>query len=158
MIEFSESITIRKPPEEVFDFLCCLPNVQQAGGSPVVLMETLTPNRPGPGFRYREVVQMFPFYRGGFISEIASYERPWTLELVWTAPGMSGQDRYELLGVDQGTQLSHTKRVNPLGLLRLAESIMRAQLIPRLQLRLQETKPGLEGKSVQQTSAPPSGM
>ncbi len=55
MIAFSSSIKIRRPPETVFQFLSNLHNLQQAGGSPVLAMEKLTPAPPGPGFRYREV-------------------------------------------------------------------------------------------------------
>lgn len=64
MIVFSSSIRIRRPPEAVFHFLSNLHNLQQAGGSPVLAMEALTAGRPGPGFKYREVVRMFPFYDG----------------------------------------------------------------------------------------------
>ena len=67
MIVFSSSITIFRPPEAVFQFLSNLHNLQQAGGSPVLSMERLTPEPPGPGFKYREVVQIFPFYKGVFI-------------------------------------------------------------------------------------------
>ena len=144
MIAFASSVIIRRPPETVFHFLSNLHNLQQAGGSPVLSMEKLTPAPSGPGFRYREVVQMFPFYKGEFISEITVFEPPRVLELAWTGPGMIGRDRYELTPVNDGTDLVHKKWVSSPGVLRIMEPFMRRPLFPRLQARLEEIKRGLE--------------
>jgi len=144
MIEFNSSITIQRPPEPIFAFLANIHTLQQSGGSPVLSMEELTPGPPGPGFKYREVVQMFPFYKGEFLSEITSFEPPRFLELTWTGPAMIGTDRYRLTPVKGATQLHHTKCVSSPGLLRLMEPIMRMQLFPRLEARLGEIKRGLE--------------
>ncbi len=150
MIEFSSSIRIHRPPEVVFHFLSDLHDLQQAGGSPVLSMEKLTPVPPGPGFRYREVVQMFPFYKGEFITEITVFEPPRVLELAWTGSGMIGRDRYELTAVDDGTELVHKKWLSSPGILRIMEPFMRRPLFPRLQARLDEIKRGLEQEPVQQ--------
>ncbi len=144
MIAFSSSIRIRRSPETVFHFLSNLHNLQQAGGSPVLSIEKLTPAPPGQGFRYREVVQMFPFYKGEFITEITVFEPPRVLELAWTGPGMIGRDRYELTPVDDGTDLAHHKWLSSPGVLRIMEPFMRKPLFPRLQARLEEIKRGLE--------------
>ncbi len=144
MIEFNSSITIRRPPEPIFDFLANIHSLQQAGGSPVLSLEKLTPEPPGPGFKYREVVQMFPFYKGEFVTEIAVFEPPRLLELVWTGPAMIGRDRYELTPAEDGTKLHHIKCVSNPGLLRIMEPMMRKQLFPRLQARLEEIKRELE--------------
>lgn len=144
MIVFSSSITIRRPPEVIFDFLSNLHNQQQAEGSPVMSLEKLTPEPPGLGFKYREVVQMFPFYKGVFISEIIGFDPPRVLELAWTGPAMIGRDRYELTAVQSGTELRHTKQVSNPGLLRILEPFMRRPLFPRLEARLKEIKRDLE--------------
>ena len=144
MIEFSSSIRINRPPEVVFHFLSNLHDRQQAGGSPVLSMEKLTPVPPGPGFRYREVVQMFPFYKGEFITEITVFEPPRVLELAWTGPRMIGRDRYELTPVDDGTVLVHKKWLSCPGVFRIMEPFMRRPFFTRLQARLEEIKRGLE--------------
>lgn len=146
MIVFSSFITICRPPEAVFQFLSNLHNLQQAGGSPVLSMERLTPEPPGPGFKYREVVQMFPFYKGVFISEILVFEPPRVLELAWTGPAMTGRDKYELTTVQNGTELHHRKQVSSPGFLRIMEPFMRRPLFPRLEARLEEIKRSLEEK------------
>ncbi len=150
MIAFSSSVSVRRPPETVFYFLSNLHDLQQAGGSPVLSLERLTPAPPGPGFRYREVVQMFPFYKGEFITEITVFEPPRVLELAWTGPGMIGRDRYELTPVGDGTCLAHKKWLSCPGVFRIMEPFMRRRLFPRLQARLKEIKRGLEEEPVSQ--------
>jgi hypothetical protein len=147
MIEFTSTITIRRPPEPVFDFLASIHTLQQAGGSPVLSMEKLTPQSPGPGFKYREVVQMFPFYKGEFITEIVDFDRPRVLGLSWTGPAMVGRDKYELTPIQNGTELRHTKCVSSPGVLRIMEPMMRKQLFPRLLARLEEIKRRLEAEA-----------
>lgn len=147
MIQFSSSITIRRPAEPIFKFLANIHTLQQADGSPVLAIEKLTPQSPGLGFKYREVVQMFPFYKGVFVTEIVVFEPPWLLELAWTGPAMVGQDKYELAPVPNGTELRYTKRVSNPGLLRVMEPMMRRQLFPRLQERLEEIKRRLEAEA-----------
>ncbi len=153
MIEFSSSITIRRPPEAIFHFLSNLHNLQQAGGSPVLSLEKLTPEPPGTGFKYREIVQMFPFYKGEFITEITVFEPPRVLELAWTGPAMIGRDRYELTAVQDGTELVHKKSVSS-PRLRIMEPFIRRPLFPRLQARLEEIKRGLEREPRLQDSKP----
>jgi hypothetical protein len=114
-------------------------------------LERLTPIPPGPGFRYLEVVQMFPF-KGEFITEITVFEPPRVLEMAWTGPGMIGRDRYELTPVDDGTDLVHKKWLSSPGVLRIMEPLMRRPLFPRLQARLEEIKRGLEEESALQDS------
>ena len=54
-------------------------------------MEMLTADPHRDRFKYREVVQMFPFYKGEFITEIFLVEPPRLLELVWNGPAMHGR-------------------------------------------------------------------
>jgi hypothetical protein len=120
----------------VFHFLANIHDVKQEEGSPVLALELITPGPPSLGSRYREVVQMLPFFKGEIFSEITVFRPPQVLELTWTAPGMKGIDRYELAARHYGTSLKHTKNTICLGALRLAEPVMRSALVPKLEERL----------------------
>ncbi len=144
MIEFSSSITIAKPPEEVFNFLANIDRVEQAQDSPVLALDATTPGPPAPGSKYREVVRILPFYHGEFISVITSFEPSRLLEMNFTGPAMTGRDRYELTETLGGTELVHKKWVSFPGLLRIMEPLMRRPLFPRLQARLEAIKQHLE--------------
>jgi hypothetical protein len=87
---------------------------------------------------------MLPFYKGEFVSEITAFEPPRLLENVWTGPGMTGRDRYELEEIQDGTKLLHQKWTSLRGMLRIMESIMRRALLPRLEERLAGIKRILE--------------
>jgi hypothetical protein len=144
MIVWSSSIDIHRPPEVVFELLANIQDVHQADDSPVLALDLITAGPPRLGSRYREVVQMTPFFKGEIISEITAFEPPRVLELTWRGAGMTGTDRYELATIQDGTTLSHTKCVSWSGVLRLMEPIMRIPLIPRLEQRLVDIKQLLE--------------
>ncbi len=144
MIVFRSSVNIRRRPEAVFHLLANVHRVQQDESSPVLALEMTTPGPPGLGSRYREVVRMLPFYNGEILSEITAFEPPLLLEMVWTGPAMTGRDRYELTGIQDGTKLVHQKWTSCRGLLRIMEPLMRKALLPRLESRLGEIKRELE--------------
>ena len=144
MIVWSSSIDIHRPPEVVFELLANIQDVQQADDSPVLALDLITEGPPRLGSRYREVVQMTPFFKGEILSEITAFESPRFLEMTWRGTGMTGTDRYELAKNQDGTTLSHTKCVSWPGVLRLLEPIMRIPLIPRLEQRLVDIKHLLE--------------
>jgi hypothetical protein len=144
MIAWSSSVGILRPPEVVFDYLVNIQDVKQEKGSPVLALDLVTPGPPRLGSRYREVVQMLPFFRGEIFSEITAFQPPQVLEMAWTAPGMRGTDRYEFAPTQGGTTLKHTKNTVCLGALRLMEPFMRRALVPRLEERLVGIKRELE--------------
>jgi hypothetical protein len=144
MIAFRSSVNIRRSPEAVFHFLAYVDRVQQAKGSPVLALERTTPDSPGLGSKYREVVRMLAFYKGEFVSETTAFEPPCLLEMVWTGPAMTGRDRYELAETQDGTALLHQKWTSPRGLLRIMEPFMRRALLPRLEERLGAIQCALE--------------
>ena len=144
MIAWSSSIDILRPPEAVFDYLANIQDVKQEEGSPVLALDLTTPGPPRLGSRYREVVQMLPFFKGEIFSEITAFEPPRVLEMAWTAPGMKGTDKYELAVTHGGTTLKHTKNTVCLGALRLMEPLMRHALVPRLEDRLVAIKRKIE--------------
>lgn len=157
MIAFCSSVNIRRSPEAVFHFLANVDRVQQAEGSPVLALDRMTSSPPGLGSRYREVVRMLPFYDGEIFSEITAFEPPVLLEMEWTGPAMTGRDRYELTEIEGGTKLLHQKWTSGQGLLRVMEPFMRRALVPRLELRLEAIKRGLEAGHdlAEAESAPP---
>jgi uncharacterized protein YndB with AHSA1/START domain len=144
VIAWSSSIDILRPPEAVFEFLANIQDVQQEEGSPVLALDLTTPGPPRLGSRYREVVQMLPFFKGEILSEITAFEPPRLLEMVWRAPGMKGTDTYELASAHGATDLKHTKNTVCLGALRLMEPFVRGALVPRLEERLVAIKRELE--------------
>ena len=144
MIVWSSTVDIRKAPEEVFEYLANIQDVQQPEGSPVLALDLTTPGPPRLGSKYREVVQMLPFFKGEIFSEITAFEPSRVLELAWTGPGMKGTDRYELASSQGGTRLKHNKTTSCVGVLRLMEPFMRGPLISRLEERLVGIKQELE--------------
>jgi hypothetical protein len=144
MITFCSSVVIKRPSEAIFHLLANVHLVEQAEGSPVLVLDLTTPGPPRLGSRYYEVVQMLPFYKGQIISEITAFEPPHLLEEAFTGPGMTGRLRYELTEVDEGTKLVQKQWFNYRGLLRILEPIIRRALIPRLEWRLGTIKSGLE--------------
>jgi hypothetical protein len=145
MIVWSSSIDIRKPPEDVFEFLANIQDVQQSEDSPVLALDLITEGPPRLGSMYREVVQMMPFVKGEILSEITAFDVPRVLELTWSGAGMSGTDRYEMETNQYGTTLTHTKHTSFPGFLQVMEPIMRKALIPRLEERLVGIKRILDG-------------
>lgn len=144
MIAWTSSIAIHRPPEVVFDFLANIQDVQQSEGSPVLALDLITAGPPRLGSRYREVVQMAPFFKGEILSEVTAFEPPRVLEMAWRGPGMEGFDRYELDAFQDGTSLNHKKCTSFTGFFRIIEPLMRKPLIPRLEQRLLEIKHLLE--------------
>lgn len=144
MIEFSESVNISTPPEQVFHFLAYIDLVKQADDSPVLALERTTSGTPQVGTKYREVVQILPFYRGVFLSQITVFEPPLVLDIDFTGPGMTGRDRYELTCTDSGTKLHHMKWVSFVTPFAIMEPLMRRPLISRLHVRLLGIKQKLE--------------
>jgi hypothetical protein len=124
MIDWSLSITIHRPPEIVFDFLSNIHEVQQVEGSPVLVLDLITAGPPRQGSKYREVVQLAPFIKGEFLSEITAFEPPSVLEMTWRGSGMAGFDRYELEAIQSGTTLNHKKCTSCIGLLRIMEPLI----------------------------------
>ena len=67
-------IEINKPPSDTFNFLCDKDQFKQPSNSPVLLLEKTTTGPIGVGTRYREVVQMMPFVKRDFLSEVTRFE------------------------------------------------------------------------------------
>jgi hypothetical protein len=71
---------------------------KQKEGSPVLILEKLTEASCDVGVRYREVVQVLPFFKGGIFSVIIRSEPPEYLEEDFFGTGMKGHlEHYALI-------------------------------------------------------------
>jgi len=141
---FDLSITIDRPPGDVFAFLRDKDKFPQKPGSPVLALQQTTPGPPGVGTRYREVVQMLPFYRGVILSVITRFEPGAHLEEDFAGAGMKGHLAYTFLPEDGGTRLIQQETLEPQGLLRLFAPWIERSLSRQLHHRLEGIKQVLE--------------
>jgi uncharacterized protein YndB with AHSA1/START domain len=141
---FELSITIRRPPSEVFAFLRDKDKYPQKKDSPVLVLEQVTPGAPGVGTHYREVVQMMPFVRGEFLSVITRFEPDEHLEEDFEGAGFKGHLAYQFLPEDDGTRLIQRETMSAQGLLKVLEPIIQRMFFRHLQERLEAIKAFLE--------------
>jgi hypothetical protein len=141
---FELSVTIERPPSDVFAFLRDKDLYPQEPGSPVLVLDKMTEGPPAVGTRYREVVQMLPLVRGEILSEITRYEPDRRLEERFRGAGMEGHLAYEFAPCGAGTELIQRETLQPLGLLRLAGPLIERMLYRRLRERLESIKAILE--------------
>lgn len=141
---FELSVNIDRDPREVFAFLRDKDKFPQKPGSPVLVLEQTTPGPPGVGTRYREVVQMLPFYRGELLSVITCFEPGERLEEDFVGAGLRGHLAYRFIGEQGRTILIQQETVEPTGILRVLEPIIKRALSRQLWKRLQGIKQILE--------------
>ena len=141
---FELSINIDRTPREVFAFLRDKDKFPQKPGSPVLVLEQTSPGPPGVGTRYREVVQMLPFYRGELLSEITCFEPGERLEEDFEGAGLRGHLAYRFIGEQGRTILIQQETVEPTGILRVLEPIIKRALLRQLWRRLKGIKQILE--------------
>lgn len=135
---------IERAPAEVFAFLRDKDRYPQKPGSPVLALDQLTPEPPGAGTRYREVVRMLPFYRGEILSEIVRFQPPHHLAETFTGPGMRGRLEYEFIAENGGTRLVQRESLEMTGVARLIAPVVRWTLGPQLRARLDGIKAELD--------------
>ena len=141
---FELSITIRRPPRDVFAFLRDKDKYPQKPGSPVLVLEQTTPGPAGAGTRYHEVVQMLPFVRGEILSKVTCFVPGESLEEDFEGAGMIGHLAYQFLPEGNGTRLIHRETVSAQGLLKVFEPVMGRMLSLQLSKRLETIKDVLE--------------
>lgn len=144
-MEFELSVTINRPPADVFAFLRDKDAYQQKPGSPVLALDKTTPGPAGVGTRYREVVQMLPFARGEILSEITRFEPDRCLEEDFSGAGMEGHLAYEFVPQNGGTLLIQREHLRARGILRLVAPVIRVTLGRQLRRRLDGIRRELEG-------------
>ena len=142
---FELTISIHRPPADVFVFLRDKDKYPQEADSPVLLLEQTTSGLPGVGTCYREVVQMLPFYQGEILSTITRFEPDEHLEEEFRGAGMYGHLAYQFIPEQGGTKLIQRQTLHCQGLLWLCEPVIKLLLHRRLRERLEEIKMVLEG-------------
>lgn len=153
---FELSVRIRREPDDVFAFLRDKDLFPQEPGSPVLVLVRTTPGPVGVGTRYREVVQMLPFFRGEIHSVVTRFEPPRFLEEDFSGAGMSGHLAYEFVSDGGATILIQRQTVDAHGLLRPLSGIVEHALAGRLRKRLVSIDAILEsGWKVDRPGSPP---
>jgi hypothetical protein len=146
---FELSVTIDRPPEDVFGFLAYKDRYPQKPGSPVLVLEKLTPGPPSVDTRYREVVRMFPLVSREILSRVTRFEPPRFLEEDFVGPGpMRGHLAYEFSAADGGTRLVQRETLEVVGPWRLFSSVVERMLGRQLRNRLEGLKSVLESGRV----------
>ena len=143
-MQFEISISIDRSPSDVFAFLRDKDEFPQEVGSPVLILEQTTPGPAGVGTRYREVVQMLPFFQGEILSKITRFEPGQYLEEDFWGAGMRGHLAYRFLSEGDGTRLIQRETVRCCGLLGLLDPVIKAMLFRRCRERLDGIKAVLE--------------
>ena len=139
------SVRIERSPEDVFDFLLYKDRIEQAPGSPVLVLEKLTPGTPGVGTQYREVLRMPMGSAAEVLSCVTRCEPPRFLEEDFAGPGpMRGHLAYELLGAQGSTVLRQREMLEVIGPLRILSGPIRLALGRRIRMRLADIKATLE--------------
>ncbi len=141
---FELSITIHRPPSVVFAFFRDKDKYQQAKDFPVLVLEQVTPEVPGVGTRYREVVQMLPFVRGEIHSVITRFEPYEYLDEDFEGAGFKGHLAYQFLPENDGTRLIQQEIMFARGLLKVFEPLIARSFFRHLQERLETIKAILE--------------
>ena len=127
-MDFELDIIIERSPYIVFTFLRDKDTYPQEENSPVLLLEKTTPGPLGVGTRYREIVQMLPFFKGEILSEITHFEPGHRLDEDWQGPCMEGCLTYLFLPENGGTKLIQRETVNLCGLLWLLSPLIKLTL------------------------------
>ena len=133
---FELSIDINRRQEEIFIFLRDKDKYTQKEGSPVLLLEKTTEAPVDLGTRYREVVQMLPFYKSEILSVITRYEPYEYLEEDFSSKGMRGHLAYQFIDKDGSTELIQRESIFftfPLNLLNpIIKKVFQRKLFERL--------------------------
>ena len=145
-MRFSRSTWINCPPSTVFAFLRDKDTHRQQPGSPVQVLERVTPGPVQAGSRFVEVVRIMPFVTSRIESTVTRCDPPTRLEERFVAPRMSGYLAYEFQLEEGGTRLIQRETLEYRGLLSLFEPLIERMLIPRIVERLAAIKVWLESE------------
>jgi len=143
-MDFEFSISIMRTPAEVFALLRDKDKYSQEEVSPVIILDKTTPGPVSEGTRYREVVQMLPFYQGEILSVITRIEPPEFLEKDFWGAGMLGHLANQFISEREGTRLIQRETLDYQGRLRVFEPIIKGFLGRQLKSRLEDIKTVLE--------------
>ncbi len=120
MIENGISLTLDRPPEEVFDFLVDFTN-EPAWNPECLEVEKISPGPIGAGSTYRGRMRGV----GRVTMELSSYERPRRFETVERSRVAAGHFEFQLTPLEGGTHVEIRMRLQPRGPMRLLQPLMR---------------------------------
>ncbi len=143
-MDFELSIFINRSPETVFTFLQNKDAVERKSDSTVLLLDKVTPGAVKVGTRYREVVQMLPFFQGEINSIITRFDPYNWLAEDFAGAGMYGHLAYQFISEGGGTRLIQRETLHARGILKIFEPIIRLLLLRKLVERLAAIKELLE--------------
>jgi len=142
---FELSIDINCPQKEVYIFLRDKDKYTQKEGSPVLILEKTTADPVGIGTKYREIVQMLPYYKSEILSVLTRYEPYEYLEEEFSGAGMKGYLAYQFIDQGESTKLIQRESIFFSFPLNLINPILKKSLHRKLMERLEEIKTDLEG-------------
>jgi hypothetical protein len=143
-MNFVLSISINCTQEEAFIFLRDKDQHTQKRNSPVLVLERITDPPVAVGTRYREVVQMLPFYKSEIFSTITRYDPYEYLEEDFYSKSMQGHLAYQFIDVDGSAKLMQRERISFSFPINLLSPIIKKVLHRKLAERLEEIKLELE--------------
>ena len=143
-MEFELAITINRPQEDIFIFLRDKDQHKQKECSPVLVLERITDAPVKVGTKYREVVQMLPFYKSEILSVITRYEPYEYLEEDFYSKGMKGHLAYQFIDIEGSTKLIQRERIFFSFPINLINPVIKKVLHRKLLERLEEIKMELE--------------
>jgi len=146
LMKFELSISINCSPEATFIFFRDKDQHKQKENSPVLVLERVTGLPVAVGTRYREVVQMLPFYKSEIFSTITRYEPYEYLEEEFSSKGMQGHLAYQFFDYGGSTKLIQRESIYFSFPINLLYPIIRQVLHRKLSERLKEIKIILEQK------------
>ncbi|UCC86571.1 MAG: SRPBCC family protein [Anaerolineales bacterium] len=142
MFTFEKSIFIKRPPQEVFDFMGDPTNDPQWRDS-AISAEWTSEGSPGVGSTVRSVDKILGRQMES-TSEIIAWDRPH----LWGQKSVGGPMPYEMTVKfevkEQGTQLTVSGNVEPGGFFKIAEGLVRKQLEKQFETDLNGLKRVLE--------------
>ena len=123
MIEHDLQTTVARSPEEVFDFLADFRHEPQ--WEPNCRAVEKTSDGPiGQGTTFRADMKGM----GRVESELVEYERPARFATRDKARGMDASSEFRFVSENGGTRVSGTLRMQPQGLMRVLEPLMRPRI------------------------------
>ena len=146
MFTVSESVSIARLPEDVFDFFTDGRN--RSRWDPTVVFERLTSPEPaGVGSTIHTRMRTM----GGesdFHWRVTTFDRPIRLAMVSTAGMLPTSVLFEFSAADEGCRASATIDARPTGMLRIVEPMISESVRSTLATGLLRAKAMLEGPSV----------
>jgi uncharacterized protein YndB with AHSA1/START domain len=140
-MRFTNSVTIRRPPEDVFKFLATFENVPQWNYAIVDTLKT-SDGPVGVGTTYRQVRSVPSRSEETF--EVTEFERDRRLAIRGDLGPFEGTLTYDLEPMGEGTRLTNTAHLEGSGLMKVAAPIAAGRVRRAVAANLEKLKQILE--------------